>query len=212
MAVVPASAYGPSPTTYTGRGVAPPRPPDEVPAGTNLLGMLLVLVADMMLLATLLAAWFAIKAGSPAWPPTGVSVGTYLPSVITITAVMSSFTVQWVVSSIRRNDQRNAGAALILSLILGLCMFNAQWYYMSRAKFGVASHAYGTLFHLLMGYYLVHIGIAIVALTLLGARAMSGHFSRRGYDPLKAAAALWQYSNVVLFVIVTVVLLFSAHA
>jgi heme/copper-type cytochrome/quinol oxidase subunit 3 len=156
--------------------------------------------------------WFAIKAGSPAWPPRRVGVGTYLPSVITITAVMSSFTVQWVVSSIRRNDQRNAGAALILSLILGISMFNAQWYSMSKARFGVASHAFGTLFHLLMGYHLVHLGVAILALTLLGARAMSGHFSRQGYDPLKAAAAVWQYSNLVWFVIVTVVFLFSAHA
>ncbi|MGH9223989.1 MAG: cytochrome c oxidase subunit 3 [Acidimicrobiales bacterium] len=210
MALVASSAYGPAP--LTGRGVGPPRPPDEVPKGTNILGVLLVLVADMMLLATLLAAWFAIKAGSPSWPPPRTGVGTYIPSVVTITVTMSAFTVQWVVSAVRRNDQRNALAALILSLILGICIFNAQWYYMARASFGVDDHAYGTLFHLLLGYHLVHMGIAILALTLLGARAMSGHFSRENYEPLKAAAAVWQYSNLAWFVIMTVVFLFSAHA
>ena len=214
MSLAPApatsSAYGPAP--LTGKGAAPERPPDEVPNGTNLLGALLLFVADMMVLATLLAVWFAIKAGSPSWPPPRTAVGTYIPTVVGITAFMSAFTVQWVVSSIRRNDQRNALAALILTLLLGLCIFNAQWYYLSQARFGVADHAYGTLFHLLIGYHLVHIGVAILALTLLGARAMSGHFGRQGYDALKAAAAIWQYSNFVLLAVISAVLLFSAHA
>jgi len=214
MSLVPASSYGPAPLaeTYRGRALGPPRPPDEVPTGTNVLGALLLFVADLMLLAALVTAWFTIKAGSPSWPPPRTSVGTYIPTVVGITAIMSAFTVQWVVSSVRRNDQRTAIAALVLTLILGICIFNAQWYYMARARFGVADHAYGALFHLLIGYHLVHIGIAILALTLLGARALAGHFGRENYEPLKAAAAVWQYSNFVLLIVITVVFLFSAHA
>src|SRR5947209_20319412 len=108
MAIVPAAAYRPGPALPSGSALAPPRPPGEVPKGTNLLGVLLVMTADAMLLAALLAGWFLIKGGSLTWPPKGVRLSTYLPSVITITAAMSAFSMQWAVSSIRRNDQRNA--------------------------------------------------------------------------------------------------------
>ena len=96
MALVQTSSYGAAP--LTGKGVAPPPPPDAVPANTNVVGTLLVLVADAMVLGTLLAVWWVIKAGSPSWPPPGVRVNTYIPSVVAITAAMSAISMQWMVS------------------------------------------------------------------------------------------------------------------
>lgn len=183
-----------------------------VPQGTNLLGSLLLLAADAMLLATLLAAWFTIKGGTPAWPPRGVNLGTYLPTTVTITAAMSAFSMQWAVSAIRRNDQRSGTVAIALTVFLGLAMANAQWYSMFRADFGFNDHAYGALYYILISYHLVHVVLAVAALVLVGARAVAGHFGRSGYDPLKATAAFWQYTNAAWFAILTAVFLFSAHA
>ncbi len=196
----------------TGAALAPPRPPGEVPKGTNLLGTLLVLAADAMVLVAVLATWFTIKAGSPAWPPRSVNLSTYLPTMVTITAVMSAFSVEWLVSSIRRNDQRSAAAALLLTVVLGLAMVNAQWYSIIRARFGMNDHAYGTLYYLLIGYHAVHLVLAIGAVILVGSRALAGHYGRENYDALKGAAALWQFTNAAWFVIVTAVFLFSPHA
>jgi heme/copper-type cytochrome/quinol oxidase subunit 3 len=210
MAMVP--AYGPPDGLPTGAALAPPRPPDEVPKGTNLLGTLLVLAADAMVLVALLAAWFTIKGGSAAWPPRGVSLSTYLPTMVTLTAAMSAFSMAWVVSSVRRNDQRSAGVALVLTVILGLAMINAQWYSMVRPRFGIATHAYGTLYYLLIGYHAVHLAAAIGAAVLVGSRALAGHYGRDNYDAVKAASALWQYGNAAWFAIVSAVFLFSAHA
>ncbi|MFN2504994.1 MAG: heme-copper oxidase subunit III [Acidimicrobiales bacterium] len=192
--------------------VPPPPPEAQLPKGTNLLGAMLILVADAMVLVALLAIWFTIKGGSPAWPPRDVSVGTYLPSTVTITAVMSAFSMQWAVSSIRRNDQRSGTIALVLTVFFGLAMANAQWYTLFKAEFGVDSHAYGTLYHLLIGYHLVHVVLAVGALVLVGARALAGHYGRQGYDPMRATAALWHYGVVSWFVIMTAMFLFSAHA
>lgn len=216
MSLVPAStstsAYGPGPGLAPKEALAPPRPPDEVPRGTNLMGVLLLIMADAMVLAALLAAWFTIKGASLAWPPKGVHLTTYLPSVITITAAMSSFSMQWAVSSIRRNDQRSATAAIILTAFFGACIVNAQWYSLVRAKFGIASHAYGTVYDLLIGYHAVHQALAVGALVLVGARAIVGHFGRQGYDPMRAVAAFWHWSNAAWFLILTAVFLFSAHS
>ncbi len=210
MSLVP--AYGPSPALPPKEALAPPRPPDEVPKGTSLIGVLLLVMADAMILAALLAAWFTIKSGSLSWPPAKVHLTTYLPSVITITAAMSSFSMQWAVSSIRRNDQRSATNAIILTAVLGICVVNAQWYSLVRANFGIADHAYGTLYDLLIGYHAVHQALAVGALVLVGARAIVGHFGREGYDPMRAVGAFWHYTNAAWFLIMTALFLFSRHA
>lgn len=201
-----------APVLPTGSALGPPPSPTEVPKGTNLLGVLLLCVADGMVLLAFLTVWWTIKAGSPAWPPGDVSVGTYIPSVVTITAVMSSFAMQWAVSSIRRNDQRSAGAALVVTAFFGIAVANAQWYTIARENLVMESSAYATLFNLLTGFHLVHQVIALGALVLVGARAMAGHFGRQSYDPMRAVGAFWHYTVVVWAVIMTAVYLFSAHA
>lgn len=211
MAMVPASTFRPKPALPTGSALGPPRPPGEVPQGTNLLGVLLVLVADAMVLVTLLATWFLLKGGSTHWPPKGVRIPTYLPTVVTITAFMSVFSMQWAVSSIRRNDQRSATVAMVLTVVLGAAVVNAQWYSLVRAKFSIADHGYGTIYYLLIGYHAVHVALGIGALILVGSRSIVGHFGREGYDPMRAVAAFWYYSATAWSVIVLVVFLFSRH-
>lgn len=211
MAVVPASSYRRSPALPSGSALSPPRPPGEVPKGTNLLGVLLVLVADAMVLATLLATWSVLKAGAAHWPPKGVKVPTYLPTVVTITVVMGIFSMQWAISSIRRNDQRSATVALVLTIVLGAAVVNAQWYSLIRAKFSIGDSAYATLYDLLIGYQAVHMVIAVAAVVLVGARAVVGHFGREGYDPMRAVGALWYYASGSWLLIVSVVFLLSRH-
>jgi cytochrome c oxidase subunit I+III len=200
------------PVLPTGSALGPPPAPTEVPKGTNVAGVLILCVADAMLLLAFLAVWWTIKAGSPAWPPSDVAVGTYIPTVVTITAAMSAFSMQWALSSTRRNDQRSAAMALILTAALGIAIANVQWYTIAREGLALDHSAYATLFNLLTGYHLVHQAIAVGALVLVGARAFAGHFGRQGYEPLRAVAAFWHYTMVVWFVIVTAMYLFSAHA
>ena len=211
MSLLPTPSYGGISELAPKRALARPRPPDEVPKGTNLTGVLLFLMADAMVLATLLAAWFTIKGGSLSWPPKKVHLTTYLPSVITITLTMSAFSMAWAVSAIRRNDQRSAIVAIILTALFGIAVVNAQWYSMVRADFGIASHAYGTMYLLLIGYHALHQALAVGALVLVGARATVGHFGRDGYDPMKAVAAFWYYSIASWGLIMTVIFLFSRH-
>ena len=213
MSLIPTSTYSGSIAELAPkRAQARPRPPDEVPKGTNLTGLMLVLVADAMVLATLLAVWLTIKGASLTWPPKKVNLNTYLPSVITITLAMSAFSMAWAVSSIRRNDQRSATVAIILTALFGIAVVNAQWYSMVRADFGIASHAYGTLYLLLVGYQAVHQVLAIGALILVGARAIVGHFGRDGYDPMRAVGAFWYYTMASWGLIMIFVFLFSRHS
>ena len=206
---VPASGQAPVvlPTGEPLPGPVPGRPR----RGSTTIGTLLFITADVMVLATVAAVYFAIKEGSAAWPPRGVQVGTYIPTMITITAVMSAFSVQWGIFAARRNDGRNAAMALVLTLFLGLSIANLEWLTFTRTGFGFNDHTYGTLYNVLIGYHLLHLLAAIVVLLVLAFRTMAGHFTDDRHDALRAGAIFWQYSNVVWFLVVSVLFLASRH-
>lgn len=188
-----------------------PRGVPLLPKGTATLATLLVAMADAMVLGGLMAAWFLIKGGTPAWPPDGVAIDTYFATTYTITATLSSFAAAWAVSASRRNDQRSTGVAVVLAVLLGLAQLNLVWYAISQAGFGVTDHAFGTLYFLLLGYTLLHVGIAVIALTIAGARAVAGQLGYRAHDPIRAAGVLWHYSTLAWSVIVIAVFVFSPH-
>ncbi|HEX2047902.1 MAG TPA: cytochrome c oxidase subunit 3 [Acidimicrobiales bacterium] len=206
---VPASDQAPVvlPTGEPAPGPVPGRPR----RGSTTIGTMLFVTADAMVLAAICAVYFAIKEGSAAWPPVGVQVGTYIPTMITLTVAMTAFSVHWGLFAARRNDGRNAGIALALTLFLGLAIANLEWLAFIRSGFGFNDHTYGTLYDVLIGYHLVHLLAAIVVLLVLAFRTLAGHFSQDRHDALRAGAVFWQYSNIVWFLVVSVLFLASRH-
>jgi heme/copper-type cytochrome/quinol oxidase subunit 3 len=185
---------------------------EEGRGATNVLGMLLVMAAETMILGAILAAYFTIKGGAPDWPPKGVNVGTYVPTVVTITAVMSMFSMAWAVNSVRRHDVRNAAFAVILTIVFGLAMANAQLFGLARIGFGADKHAYGTLYYLLIGFHVAQLVAGLIMLVVVGARVLAGHFSEEDHQPVRAVAYFWYYACAVWFAVVTALFLLSPHA
>ena len=189
-----------------------PTRPSAQPRGTTVLGMVLVLAAEAMVLGVLIAVYFAIKAGSPLWPPAGVNINTYIPTVVSITAAMTACSAGWLLVSTKRNDQRSAFSASVLSVVLGLAMANGQWYSLTQAGFSIGDHAYGTLFYLLMGLHLLHLVAGIVMLIVVGGQTLAGHFGSDDHEPVSAAVYFWQFGNVMWSLIVLTLFLVGPHA
>jgi len=201
------SAAAPSPLALPS-GVKP-TPARVLPDRTRALGVYLFMVADFMVLAAIVAAYFAVKDGSSAWPPVDVGVGTYIPFVVTITLIMASAAAQWAVRAMRANDQRNVGIALVFAAFLGLATANVEWAAFDKAGFGVADHAYGTFYFLLIGFHMVHLVAAVGLILLLAGRSFAGHFSADHHDPLRSGLLYFQYTNAVWFTVFTVVFVLS---
>ncbi|HWI03392.1 MAG TPA: cytochrome c oxidase subunit 3 [Acidimicrobiales bacterium] len=208
---LPAVASNQAPVVLPTGEPLPGPVPGRPRRGSSTIGTLLFVTADAMVLAAVVAVYLGIKEGATTWPPLGVSVSTYLPTMITITVLMSGFSVQWGIFAARRNDGRNASIALILTLFLGLAAANLEWLTFVRTGFGFNEHTYGTLFDILTGYHLLHLLAAIVVLLVLAFRTMAGHFTDDRHDALRAGAVFWQYTNVVWFIVVTVLFLLSRH-
>jgi cytochrome c oxidase subunit 3 len=167
------------------------------------------MVADAMVLAAIVAAYFAVKDGSSAWPPTDVGVGTYIPFVVSITLTMAACSAKWAMISIRANDQRNVAIALVFTMFLGVATANAEWAAFGKAGFGIADHAYGTFYYVFLTYHLIHLVAAVGLLALLAGRSVAGHFSAEHHDPLRGGVLYFQYTNAVWAIIATVLFVFS---
>src|SRR2546425_12050908 len=101
VATAPRTAAAPATVAVTADSDLEPRTSPLV------LGAALAVVADAMVFGALLAAYFGLRATSFVWPPKGVSHGTYLPGVISLTVLMGVASAQWAAFAMRRGDRRH---------------------------------------------------------------------------------------------------------
>jgi cytochrome c oxidase subunit III len=187
---------------------APPTTTDETPAltagdapaevprprGTANVAVALFVAGDFMVLCALVAGYYAVRAQAFKWPPVGL--GTYLPTMVAITILMTAVTLQWAIWAIRHNDQRTCLAALGVTIFFALAVLNGQWYALAHLHFGPAAHTYGTFVYLLTGFHMVNVIAGIIVLATMLGRTVGGEFDADDHDSLTAAAVFWQFCNV----------------
>src|SRR5438067_5886695 len=185
MAVTEAPAQSSDETLALGAGDAPAEL--AAPRSVSNVATALFVAGDFMVLCGLVGGYYALRAEAFVWPPKGASLGTYLPSMIAITMVMTAVTLQWAVWAIRRNDQRTCLAALGVTIFFAVAVLNGQWYELAHLKFGVGAHTYGTFVYVLTGFHMVNVIAGIVVLCTILGRTIAGEFSAEDHDTLTAA-------------------------
>ena len=194
MAVTEAPAQSSDETLALGAGDAPAEL--AAPRSVSNVATALFVAGDFMVLCGLVGGYYALRAEAFVWPPKGASLGTYLPSMIAITMVMTAVTIQWAIWAIRRNDQRTCLGALAFTVFFGFAVLNGQWYELAHLNFGVGAHAYGTFVYILVGFHMVNVIAGLVVLGAVLGRTITGEFAADDHDSLTAAAIFWQFVNV----------------
>jgi heme/copper-type cytochrome/quinol oxidase subunit 3 len=166
------------------------------PRGISPLAMGLFVAGDFMLLGALVGALYGLRSEAFVWPPNGVTLGTYLPTMVALTIVMSAVSIQWAVWAIGRNDQRTCLAAVGFTLFMAFAILNAQWYELSHLNHSITSNAYITFVYVLVGFHMLHVILAIVLLAVVLVRTFGGEFTEQSHDTVNAAAIFWQFANV----------------
>src|SRR5438067_10704231 len=192
MTVTEASATTTDETPALTTGDAPAEVPR--PRAIANVATALFVAGDFMALCALVAGYYAVRSQAFKWPPVGL--GTYLPSMIAVTIVMTAVTVQWAIWAIRRNDQRTCLAALGITIFFAFAVLNGQWYELAHLKFGPAATTYGTFIYVLTGFHMVHVIAGIVVLCAALGRTVGGDFSADDHDTLTAVAVFLQFANV----------------
>jgi len=166
----------------------------QAPRGVSNVATAILVAGESMALFGLVAAYYAVRAQAFKWPPVGL--GTYLPTMIAVTMVMTAVTIQWAIWAIRHNDQRTCLAALGVTIFFAFAVLNGQWYELSHLRFAVGAHPYGTFVYVLTGFHMVNVIAGIVMLFAVLGRTIGGEFSADDHDTLTAGAIFWQFVNV----------------
>ena len=158
------------------------------------MAVLLLSASGTMFFGALVAAYLHLRTATERWPPEGVRLDLYLGNLLVITMVLSAVTMQWSVVALRRDDRRQASAALGITIGLGVAFLNLLSYTADQAPFDATSHPYGlvvTALVMLLGIA-VGVGVAFVTLTLL--RVSGRQLSAAEPSQLRATACYWHFT------------------
>jgi cytochrome c oxidase subunit 3 len=171
------------------------------------LGMLLFLTSEVMFFAGLFAAYFAVRAKAPLWPPLNPETNeafqlAILPLVgpATFMLILSSFTCQFAVWAIRRDDRVVFVRSIAVTFVIGIVFLIMQAIdYMQLGSEGLtlASGPFGTTYFTLTGFHGAHVLAGVVMLGVILYRGMAGQFSARHHDAVEATSLYWHFVDVV---------------
>ena len=179
-----------------------------------LLGMMLFIASEVMFFAALFAAYFNVKATLPVFPPEGTEfIDPWgLPLIGTVILVISSFTMQWGTSRIRKGDRTGLNRAVAITLILGIVFLGIQLYdyyvLITHDDFGIDSGAYGTVFYTMTGFHGAHVLGGVIGLAVILSRGIAGQFTKQHHVAVEAVHYYWHFVDVVwilLFVTIYII-------
>lgn len=176
-----------------------------------ILGMLLFITSEVMFFAGLFAAYFNTRASAEVWPPEEFAeVLEIMPYVgpATILLIISSFTCQIAVWSIRKGDRTKFLRAMAVTLGLGITflLMQAVDYFMlghHDPALTLSSGTFGTTYYTLTGFHGAHVFGGVIMLGVVLYRGMAGQFSARHHDAVEAASLYWHFVDVVWILLFT---------
>ena len=178
-----------------------------------ILGMILFITSEVMFFAGLFAAYFATRAANTPWPPEVFAElldPMSLILVATIILVLSSFTCQFAVWSIRRGDRRGFIRNIAATFILGVIFLGMQAYdyaILFSEGLTLGSGPFGTTYFTLTGFHGAHVFGGVLMLGVLLYRGMAGQFSARHHDAVEAVSLYWHFVDVVWILLFSILYL-----
>lgn len=185
--------------------------------GNPVLGMLLFITSEVMFFAGLFAAYFSIRASTVPWPPINPAHGEpfelhILPIVLpaTILLVASSFTCQFAVWAIKKDNRTSFIRNMAVTVVLGIVFLLLQMYdYLVLAEEGITLNAgtFGTTFYTLTGFHGAHVFGGVLMLGVVLYRGMAGQFSSKHHDMVEATSLYWHFVDVVWILLFSILYL-----
>jgi len=167
------------------------------------LGMLLFITSEVMFFGGLFAAYFSVRANAAQWPPEEFhETLKILPLVgpATIILILSSFTCQFAVWAIRRDDRTAFLRSMTVTVALGitfLLMQATDYTALGADGLTLSSGTFGTTYYTLTGFHGAHVFGGVIMLSVVLYRGMAGQFSSKHHDAVEGASLYWHFVDVV---------------
>ncbi|HEY3334727.1 MAG TPA: cytochrome c oxidase subunit 3 [Candidatus Limnocylindrales bacterium] len=199
--------------------------------GNPVLGMLLFITSEVMFFAGLFAAYFSIRAqytevinnvATHVWPPKQFetilnpfqfqtesgALNVILPA--TILLVISSFTCQYAVWAIGRDNRTAFLRNMAVTVVLGITFLLLQAYdytVLFHEGLSMGSTTFGTTYFTLTGFHGAHVFGGVLMLSVVLYRGMAGQFSAKHHDMVEATSLYWHFVDVVWILLFSILYL-----
>lgn len=119
--------------------------------------------------------------------------------VSTAIILVSSVTMNWALSSAKKDNFKQATTGLMLTLALGLAFGVTQfigWSFLYENKIffaGTQSNASGSMFYLLTALHLVHVVAGLIYLLVVMMKSKKGRYTSERMLGIKLCAIYWHF-------------------
>ncbi|MGI8710665.1 MAG: cytochrome c oxidase subunit 3 [Acidimicrobiales bacterium] len=174
-------------------------------------GVVGFMATEATIFATLLAAYFFVRAGSPAWPQGGIEVPELKKiSVATVVLLSSSIPLFVAEPAARKGNIRRVRAMLAVTFVMGAAFSVHQAMEYQELTFGIRDNAYASLFYVITGLHGIHVLVGLLMSLVVQAKAWTGRITAERTLTLTVYSYYWHLVDVV-WIFVFSSLYLSAH-
>lgn len=162
--------------------------------GTLWWAMVLLLAIEGTVFGTLIAGYFYLRMGEPAWPPPGVDAPKLLlPTVNTAILIASSIPVYLADSGIRSGNQRILVRGMAVAAAMGLTFLALKVVEYSDVPYAWDSHAYGSIVWLIIGFHSTHVFSVVLKTMFVAVLAARGYFNAERNLGVEINGLYWHF-------------------
>ncbi len=171
------------------------------------------LLIDGSLFASLVFAYFYLWLGADAWPPAGIGVVAMGPAVATLVALPVAWLAMHLAGkALARGARTGPGAWHLVACVAGASFLAAHMAQLHGVLGAPQVHAYASVVWVLAGFHAVHLGVALLVSAYVHARWRSGRVDAVRALEWRVCAGLWRYTLAMGVVAWAVIHLFPRWA
>ena len=173
---------------------------------TQLLGMLLFIVSEVMIFGAFFTAYFFIRvvAGDP-WPARGMEIPVAVAGVNTAILVSSSLTMHWAQTSIKNGNRFGLRAGMVSTFLLGLSFLFIQINEYVHVGFAGHDSAQASIFYGLTGLHGAHVFVGLTLLAMVTIRSFRGHFTPEEHRGVEVPGIYWHFVDIMWIIVYTTI-------
>jgi cytochrome c oxidase subunit 3 len=174
---------------------------------TQLLGMLLFIISEIMVFGAFFTAYFFIRvvSGDQWFPVEGHKLPVATTAFNTAILVSSSFTMHWAQTSIKNGHRWGLKAGILSTFLLGLTFLFIQVNEYVHIGFAPHDFAQASVFYGLTGLHGAHVFVGLTLLAMVTVRSFRGHFTPEEHRGVEVPGIYWHFVDIMWIIVYSTV-------
>jgi cytochrome c oxidase subunit III len=174
---------------------------------SQLLGMLLFIISEVMLFGAFFTAYFFLRVvnGDKWFPVQGHHLPIAVAGVNTAILLSSSLTMHWALTGAKSGNRRAMQGGLFTTLLLGATFLFIQVNEYVHIGFAPHDFAQGSIFYGLTGLHGLHVFVGLTLLSFATVRSFRGHFSPEQHRGVEVPGIYWHFVDIMWIIVYTTV-------